>query len=268
MNHISVRDRRGNKRFFIDNALLRGGWGSFIGPYGIAVYNALALHADADNQTGFPSYATIAKITGMSTRQAIREIERLISWNIIEKESRLIDGGYSSNIYYLLDQTQWYPWQVVTTSSPPYDSQSLPLMTHSHYPSDSQSHKQNTIEQDPLEQIVVTTIENSQKSTLDQIGYLCKANFSDPTKDPFKTKLIEAINTYTAKAVLEAIQIAISPERQNGKPKTWGYVLGILKNQTDQAKPAGQPLPENIDTEAYRRLLAESKAGEFNPFGG
>jgi DNA-binding transcriptional regulator YhcF (GntR family) len=84
---------------------------------------------------------------------------------------------------------------------------------------------------------ITTTIgAQSQKSTLDQIGLLCKLHFSDPSIEPFKSQLIEVINTNTAEKVLDAILIAISPERQNGKPKTWGYVLGILKNGNDKPK--------------------------------
>lgn len=150
-NQITIRDRRGTNRYFIDNALLRGGWGAMIGPYGIAVYNALALHADADNQSGYPSYATIAKLTGMSRQQAIREIETLTAWNIIGKESnRDSEGNQTSNIYSLMAQSEWIPWDRVTTDYPPSDSQLLPQSLPVTTPSDSQLPKQDTIKQDTL----------------------------------------------------------------------------------------------------------------------
>ena len=63
---LQIRDARGSKRYFIDNVFLRGGWGAAVGPYGIAIYDAIALHADGESQDGWPSYSTLAKITGMS----------------------------------------------------------------------------------------------------------------------------------------------------------------------------------------------------------
>ena len=139
-----IRDRRGGSRYFIDNALLRGGWGARVGPYGIAVYNALALHVDADSQDGYPSYATIAKLTGMSERQAMRKVDELASYNIINKEPRTDEttGQQTSNDYALMHVEVWI--------EQPYDSQSPRAMTDSHPPYDSQSPKQDPINKTPL----------------------------------------------------------------------------------------------------------------------
>lgn len=146
MTTFKIRDRRGNHRFFVDNIFLRGGWGATLGPYAIAVYNALALHADADEQSGYPSYATIAKLTGMSRQQAIREVAKLEEYHIIQKEPRYDDdGSLSSNDYVLLSPAEWLP------VDPPSDSQLLPLVTHSYYPSDSQLPKQDSSNKTQIE---------------------------------------------------------------------------------------------------------------------
>lgn len=143
---FKVRDRRGGDRYFIDNALLRGGWGNKLGPYGIAVYNALALHADADDQDAYPSYGTIARLTGMSKRQAMREIEKLEQLNIIRKKPQSDDSDrQTSNEYLLINRAEWIP--ISDSQSLACDSQSPPPVTHSHPPSDSQSPKQDPIKQ-------------------------------------------------------------------------------------------------------------------------
>jgi hypothetical protein len=107
MKGFKVRDRRGHRRYFIDNALLRGGWGKAIGPYGIAVYNALALHADADTQDAWPSYKTIADLTGMSRRQVIAKMKQLEELGIIAKQSRFTEDEQTSNMYYLIRKEDW-----------------------------------------------------------------------------------------------------------------------------------------------------------------
>lgn len=145
---IVIRDRRGNNRYFIDNALLRGGWGAIIGPYGIAVYNALALHANADNQAGYPSYDTIAQLTGMSRRQAIKEIEVLVSWNIISKDPRTApDGSPTSNIYTLTAQEVWLP---VTTVHQGGEPGAPPLVNLVHPPGEPGAPEQDPSYQNPI----------------------------------------------------------------------------------------------------------------------
>jgi len=112
MTEFSVRDRRANNRFFVDNALLRGGWGAVIGPYGIAVYDAIALHADADNQSAYPSHQLIADLTGMSRPTVVKAVNQLEGLNIIAIERT--DGR--SHTYYLLDQSEWKPVKEVYTT--------------------------------------------------------------------------------------------------------------------------------------------------------
>lgn len=141
---FKVRDRRGRNRYFIDNALLRGGWGRVLGPYGIAIYDALALHADGDDQDAWPSFATLADLTGMSRRQAIREIQKLARYNLIAIEGRKTNGGLdTSNEYVLLNQAEWFS-PTVSGSHSGDDSESLHAVSGSHSGGDSESPKQDS----------------------------------------------------------------------------------------------------------------------------
>ena len=115
MTKFSVRDRRANNRFFVDNAFLRGGWGAAIGPYAIAVYDAIALHADADSQSAYPSHELIAELTGMSRPTVVKAVNRLEELNIIGIERT--DG--MPHTYYLLDQSEWKPVNDVYTPCKP-----------------------------------------------------------------------------------------------------------------------------------------------------
>jgi hypothetical protein len=72
-----ARHRRDGNWFSIDNAFLRDGWGALVGPHAIAIYVALALHADSDTRVCWPSYQTLADLTGMSRYHAIRCVRLL-----------------------------------------------------------------------------------------------------------------------------------------------------------------------------------------------
>lgn len=151
---IIIRDQRGGQRYFIDNHFLRGGYGRVLGPYGIAVYNVLCLHADGKSQQAFPSYQTIADLSGMSRRQVIRTIKKLEALNLIHVER---SNGEAPNRITLLAISAWKRLdpvnrkadqvpqsqphgeadRPVTLSHPPGDSESP--VTLSHPPGDSES---------------------------------------------------------------------------------------------------------------------------------
>jgi len=91
-----VRDRRpGFLR--VDNDLYDR-FGSVLGPYGLAVYMALCRYVNQDSEC-WPSYATIARGTGMSRRKVVYEVAKLESLNIIGVER----NQNTSNVFVLLD---------------------------------------------------------------------------------------------------------------------------------------------------------------------
>jgi hypothetical protein len=127
---FEVVDRRKRGYFTVDNVLLDV-YGAQLGPYGIAVYCCLARFANREQEC-WPSFETIAKRTGMSRRQVVREIALLEQLEIIAMTPRLDDRGrHRSNLYILLD--------IVGNG----DTQSPRMVTHSHPSSDRQSPKQS-----------------------------------------------------------------------------------------------------------------------------
>lgn len=132
MTTFNVRDKRRKNWFSIDNVFLRGGWGAQLGPTGIAVYAAIALHVDVVTQSGYPSHQKIADLTGMSRRQVTRKVDELRNLRIIATV-----GKHGETLtYYLLDKEEWAPVPAlvegVTHSHRGYDTQSQGGMTDSH----------------------------------------------------------------------------------------------------------------------------------------
>lgn len=83
--------------------------------------------------------------------------------------------------------------------------------------------------------IDITTI--TKDAALYIIDNLCRQHFANADdSQSFQYDLKETIKTYGYADTLEAICIAISPERANGRPKQWGYVKGILKKGIDSKK--------------------------------
>jgi hypothetical protein len=127
----------------IDNELLDH-YGSRLGPYGLAVYMALARFANQDGAC-WPSLSTIARKTGMSRPQVIREIAKLKDVSLIAVEHQVnTKGEYSSNIYVLLDTAvpSLEPG-VVSDSNQGGISQILPLVSPGDHGGISQIPKQN-----------------------------------------------------------------------------------------------------------------------------
>jgi hypothetical protein len=85
-----VSDERPEGWFRIDHALLEE-YGKDMGPYGIAVYTALAHHVNAQRSC-WPSYARLARLTGMSRVTVIATIEKLERLGLIRKELRKVEG--------------------------------------------------------------------------------------------------------------------------------------------------------------------------------
>jgi hypothetical protein len=113
---IPVRDLRTERRFFVDNVIIRG-YGPTLGVYGIAVYSALCMHANLDTQQCYPSHRTLAEMLDCSVskvKQAIRHLEEL---HLIETAPRYDakNERQTSNLYTLLEP----PVPPGTTDTPP-----------------------------------------------------------------------------------------------------------------------------------------------------
>ena len=122
-----VRDRRpGYLRVYND---LYDNYGAQLGPYGLAVYLALCRYANQDSEC-WPSFATIARGTGMSRRKVIYEIQKLEGLGIIAVER----APRKPSIFILLDTS----------------AQHAPPLVHSmHYPSAQHAPEQSLINKRP-----------------------------------------------------------------------------------------------------------------------
>lgn len=108
---MRIRDRRTQSRYFVDNVIMRV-YGEILKPIGIAVYNALCVHADIDDQNCWPSHATIAKMIGAGVTSVKASLKQMRELGLIEWHgTKRADGGTGSNEYYLLDP----PSRVVAT---------------------------------------------------------------------------------------------------------------------------------------------------------
>lgn len=216
MTSIQIRDKRTANRFFVDNTIIRH-YGPGLGPYGIAVYCCLCMHADVDDQTCFPSQATIAELIGCSRRKVHDAILLLEELRLIRVERRQKEAGdYDSNIYTLLD-----PPTLAQDSSAP----------------DAQPSAQDALPNAPRAQGVVHQsnnnnphIEQSPLNNGSAAGAGAAAPQTPPPKRRRKSKTPPAVgmfrknaHRYPAKAWYETIHDIVGEE--DGSLARWGKVV-------------------------------------------
>lgn len=100
---FKVRDKRKDSRYYIDNEFLNG-YAKQVGWEGQVVYHALCRHAK--NETCFPKQDHLAIELGVSIASIKRGVKALKEYNLIGVERR---GKKQSNIYTLLDRSEWKP---------------------------------------------------------------------------------------------------------------------------------------------------------------
>ena len=102
MSEMIIRDRRVERRFFVDNDLLDQ-YGHILGAAGLAVYMVLCRHAHIDSQESFLKHQTIADKIGVSVSTVKRSLNQLralmlIDWAPMYRQ----DGSQTCNEYVLL----------------------------------------------------------------------------------------------------------------------------------------------------------------------
>jgi len=97
---IYVRDNRGGNWFWLHNIIVTD-YGKEIGPHGIAVYAALACHADKEQQT-WVSQKALAEEIGSSRAQVQRELAKLKQLGLVQVDEQMNEHGQTSNTYLLL----------------------------------------------------------------------------------------------------------------------------------------------------------------------
>lgn len=89
--------------FFIVYKDLLATFGQDLGAEGIAVYCALAYHANNEDNTAWPSVATIMKLTGLARATVRRYIENLERLELVTVYEAFDFRGQTSSIYVLHD---------------------------------------------------------------------------------------------------------------------------------------------------------------------
>lgn len=96
-------DARNFPFFQVDNALIDK-FGPVIGPYGIAVYVAIARHLNRKSGVAFPSIRTLARETGMSVPRAQKSVNELSEQGLISIDrTKRNTLGNKVNLYELVD---------------------------------------------------------------------------------------------------------------------------------------------------------------------
>ena len=113
--------------------------------YCLAVYEAIARHADHRTGEAFPSIATICEHTGWSKRTIIRVLDRLEEAGVIVRERRFKDGMKAGNLYRIPANVRRCPTD--TTLSPSGTLVGAPR----HLGSAPQNHELEPVELHPKE---------------------------------------------------------------------------------------------------------------------
>lgn len=104
---FKVRDKRKDNRFYVDNEFLNG-HAKYVGWQGQIVYYALVRHSK--DESCFPSLKHLSVELGVGISSVKEGMKKLKMYNIISVEMRTrTKQGRGSNIYYLLDISEWKP---------------------------------------------------------------------------------------------------------------------------------------------------------------
>jgi uncharacterized phage protein (TIGR02220 family) len=157
--------------------------------YELAALVVLMRYADNHKSSAWPSFKTIAKLTGTSRNRAIKSIDSLIEKKYLIKKNRSDDKGNSlSNLYYLVDPSACDAPPLVSDMHHPSVPDAPPLV-HEVHPKktyiDKDLFKKNTVEIiNYFNQKVGTNYKPDSKKTQSYIHQRLAEGFS---VDDFKT---------------------------------------------------------------------------------
>lgn len=96
----NIRPHNKKTRYFVDNEILEI-YGTKLKSSGVAIYSALARHANSDTQACFPSYPRIMKLAGVGKRNTVSKylkiLEELGLILVLRNKKR------KPNIYFLIN---------------------------------------------------------------------------------------------------------------------------------------------------------------------
>ena len=107
---IYIRSKRKERRYYIDNEFILLGYAARVGPYAGMVYNVLCCRADNQTQTCFPGKQSIADDAGISLDEckiAIKKLEHYHLIHVLRERNSGAKKNWKSNVYTLLDVSEW-----------------------------------------------------------------------------------------------------------------------------------------------------------------
>lgn len=204
-----LQDGRKPGFYIIDNELIDV-YGEKIGPYGVAVYNALIRFAGRKENT-FPTYETIAKRTGMSRIQAIRTVAALIEAGLISKEKRRNKvGGSTSNLYTIIDLKRDDSQYPIDTGEYPTDTLKVPVGYSPQLPVDTPP---VSVSNPKKKQVKKTQIKEDSNGDVDSTRASVAAHAAPPAADAGWPEFVGAY----CKACFQHDRVADLTDAQRGQ---------------------------------------------------
>jgi len=256
-HRIGIKDGRKQGWHWADNKIIDV-HGAKLGPYGLAIYYALCRHAD-QNGKSWPSYATLARETGMSRKQAINTIKRLVDLELVGRQDRKNKAGASSSNFYIL-------LEVKGGSEP----RTLPVVNHVHQGSESRTPKQEPLNVEPIEEESTKT--DVDASLFDESTDRRREHVDSPLSDkekvlrdfgvlgPIVTQIAESHDLYW-------IRQAIMKVREPGGVVHFHQVgwMPALAEQSDELQRAADPGLDRVQPffDVYKRFPDPYELLEF-----
>lgn len=225
-----VKDKRKYPFFIIDNDILLK-FGDKMGPYGIAVYCAIAVHTNKRDKA-FPSRARIANMTNMSEKQVSRMFALLQELGLIIIEER----PGTSHLITLLDTDHII---MVDSESTQNDGAGLPVQgggTTSPGGIDPESREQESLNRD---------ISNKNRG-------------DDKKIDPVEDMLYRANGEVSESTAPNPADQWIT--YRNEVLDSYAHQTGIRLNQGQKGELALLPDTPDFDIQTYHEYLAEFTA--------
>lgn len=217
MNKVAIKDGRPGF-YMIHNAVLDE-HGAEMGPFGIALYNALCRFADRDH-TAYPSLKRLATITGMSRRAVVTHLQRLVEMRLVGVEQRKTNAGDAdTNLYTILpvrgvvQEMHHLVREMHQGSAPSAPGVVQEMHTNNTQLKNTQLPRQGVVGDGGLSDLA--TVERCWKENSDQ-------KFTPGVK----RELDKFVTAYGADEVLEAIFIAIRMSKIS-----LAYVGGVLERR-------------------------------------
>lgn len=234
---LIVKDQRLDHWYKVDNALILQ-YGAIIGPYGIAVYNVLALHANHETHEAYPSYQTIAELVGCSRRKVIQTLELLESHNIVRGEGRMKnDGSPNSNVWVLVDKSLWGSGnksnrllhEVVNDMHYPSESDALPVVNDMHQGSAGYAPKQESMNKTNNNNTTTTTCNDEFSSCVSVLSQ--RGLFLDSFTNQLAQECFDDIDPQGDETKLDWFTYAC--RESAGQKPSWKFIEAIIRGVSD-----------------------------------